>query len=385
MVKVCVDTPTPRPRSYARAPARRRTSVRKRAPARRRPTRRRAPVKRNTRRGRRLTKYEMGQVNPFDREVDGAKIPDANTQPSDTIRVQDRFSIVSNVGNNAMCSMFWPNLEASTVTATPGTSTSWTWPASYAGRTQSQQLSNILSSASLIRAVCHGIRLSSPIAPTSAVGFVHIACIPISDFGATTWAAPTSLSQMSQLPWYKRYTLASLTQKSYTVVNKFLDATATRYFDPGSDLADVGTDTSFHSIGGWCCILVAVEGAVATATVQLSVENLVHYESIPKFSAVQNSSPAANYDPQQLATTSRIAGNMEPGFFEGEEAGALSNAYAAITSGMRDATNEILNSYVYPGARRAGYAATYAGVGYAARRFGGGGISGVNTPRLFQG
>lgn len=371
-------------RSYARAPPRRRASVRRRVSTRRSTARRRGAAKRTTRRRRGLTKFELGQVNPFDRKVDGVKIPDSNTQPSDTARSEDRLAINTNITGNCIALAFNPTLINNSVTAVASTPTTWNWNAAYGGGNNSDQTTNYASSFSGIRIVAHGIKLSCPAAPTTITGFVHIACIPMSDFGAGTWALPTSVAQLAQLPWYKRLTLAALTQRTFTVVNKFIDCTSTRYFDPGSDLVASSNDTAFQMGTSWGVIVIAIEGSPVTSLVALSVENLVHYETIPKFGSNQSSSPAADYDPQQLATTSRIAGHETSGFFEGDEQTALQSAYQAMTGGMYQAGNEILNGYVYPGVRRAGYAATYAGAGYAARRWGGG-ISGVNTPRLFEG
>jgi len=385
MTSVCVSCPSSAPRRRAtqrRAPVRRR-----RAPLRRRRTtirRRRAPIRRKMKRGRGLTKFELAQVNPFDRKVDGVKIPDSNTQPSDTARSEDRVALTSLASGFAGVVAFNPTLANNSVTSTPVSATVWSWPAAYGGGVFSDQTVNYQSAYSSIRIVAHGLKLSCPAAPTSVTGFVHIACIPMSDYGSSTWSLPTTIGQLAQLPWYKRLTLAALTQRTFTVVNKFIDCTATRYFDPGSDLVGNSTDIAFQMGTSWGVIVVAVEGAPTTPTAVLSVENLVHYEGIPKFSSNQNSSPAANYDPQQLATTSRISANGGSGFFEGDERTALGAAYAAATSGMYQAGNEIVNDYVLPGLARAGYAATYATAGALAGRFGGG-IQGVNTPRLFEG
>ena len=42
---------------------------------------------------------------------------------------------------------------------------------------------------------------------------------------------------MRDLPFYRKVTLASLTQSPLTVVNKFLDQTAFRYTDPSEQSA----------------------------------------------------------------------------------------------------------------------------------------------------
>jgi len=369
MTSVCVSCPSVSTRS--RMPARRR------APARRRVTRRRAPLRRRARAStarrraparrrqmsRMLTKYELGQVNPFDQQVSGVKIPDSNTQPSDTARCEDRLTISSDATINANCYAFMPNVAKYAASGTGVTSATWGWPGSFAG-TASSNSTNYVSSFQAVRTAAHGIRISSQAAPTTITGFVHVALYPIGTWSNTTWAYPTSLSQMSQLPWYRRFTVASLTQRSVTVVNKFIDGTASRYFDPSSDLADTGTDISFQFAGGWCAVLVAHEGCPVSTSI-LSVENLVHYETLQKIGASGSQSPAAQYNVSELEDVSRIASQGNAIFLEGEESSQIRQAMSILGRGVSAAAE-----YVLPGGTFSSY--------------GGGGIQGVNTGRLMQ-
>lgn len=349
-----------------RAPLRRRVT-RRRAPARRRArastARRRAPARRRPQ-SRMLTKYELGQVNPFDQQVSGVKIPDSNTQPSDTARCEDRLSITTDATTNANAYAFMPNLAKYAVTGTPGSSAAWTWSAAYAGGNSSTNLTNYTSSFQAVRVAAHGIRISSQAAPTTVTGFVHVALYPISTFTNTTWAFPTSIAQLSQLPWYRRFTVASLTQRSVTVVNKFIDSTATRYFDPASDLADTGTDLTFQFSGGWCAVVVAYEGCPLSTPI-LSVENLAHYETLQKIGASGSQSPAAQYNVSELEDVSRIASGGNAIFMEGEEGSQIRQAMSILGRGVSAAAE-----YVLPGGTYSSYS--------------GGGIQGVNTGRLMQ-
>jgi len=349
-----------------RAPVRRRVS-RRRAPLRRRArastVRRRAPARRRQA-SRMLTKYELGQVNPFDNQVNGVKIPDSNTQPSDTARSEDRRSISSVALETCNAGAFLPNLQAVYVGATTAGSSSWTWPNAFGGSALSANSANYISSFQGVRVAAHGIRISLQAAPTTITGFVHVCLYPVTTFTNASWDFPTTISQMAQLPWYRRFTIASLTQRSVTVVNKFLDSSATRYFDPASDLASGGNDVSFQFGGSWCAVLVAFEGAPAS-TALLSVENLVHYETLQKIGASGSQSPAAQYNVSELEDVSRIATAGNAIFMEGEESSQIRQAMAILGRGVSAASE-----YVLPGGTYSSY--------------GGGGIQGVNTGRLMQ-
>ena len=66
---------------------------------------------------------------------------------------------------------------------------------------------------------------------------------------------------MRDLPFYRKVTLASLTQSPLTVVNKFLDQTAFRYTDPSEQSAGYANTSrgNFHITHSWATIFVAVE------------------------------------------------------------------------------------------------------------------------------
>lgn len=348
-----------------RRAAPRRRVYRRRAPVRRRAaTYRRRPALARRYQARMLTKYELGQVNPFDQQVSGVKIPDSNTQPSDTARCEDRQTMSSGVGETCNCNAFMPNLAAFTVPATSASSTAWSWPATFGGGVTSSNSANYISSFQGVRVAAHGVRISSQAAPTTITGFVHVCLYPVSTFTNTSWTFPTSLSQMSQLPWYRRFTIASLTQRSVTVVNKFLDSSATRYFDPASDNAASGNDTSFQFGGSWCAVLVAFEGAPSSTSL-LSVENLVHYETLQKVGASGSQSPAAQYNVKELEDVSRIASGGNAIFLEGEESAQVRQAISILGRGLNTIAEHVLPGGMFS-------------------HYGGGGIQGVNTGRLMQ-
>lgn len=381
---VCVSCPgsaTPRrraTRSYRRKPTRR-ASYRRRAPVRRRipSMHRRFP--------RPISKFELGQINPFDKNVYGAKIPDSNTQPSTTTVAEDRVVFTGSATDLAQCKGFFPNTGGMVVASVDSSSTAWTWAAGYGGTTASSVNGAYSSSFIGVRPVAHGVRISSQAAPTSITGFVHVAVFPLDNYNNSTWNLPVNISQMAQLPWYRRYTVASLTQTPVIVVNKFLDCTATRYSDPTSDLVASASDVQFQFGSAWCVILVAVEGQPVN-TSNLSVENLTHFEAIPKFGtgtgSVFGTSPAAPFSTQKLENVSRVAGHVEAAF--SDEPDSLNARLREVTSimsqGASSAVGELFNSYIRPAAYGAGYSATMAGAGYLAGRAARyAGMPGINT------
>jgi len=359
MVSLYASTSTTTRRRARRAPVRRR----RRAYARpvRRATARRAPSKRfrSTRRvapARTLTKYELANLNPFDQRVNGVKIPDSNTQPSETTFDENRITTTIGASGFAEVTAFLPNPTVNSVKGVGATATTWTWPAGYGGATASGNLASLKADFMGIRPAGHGVRISCPLAPLSVTGFCHVAIVPVETYSQTTWQFPTSVTQMLNLPWYKRYTLASLTQRSITVVNKFLDATATRYFDVDSTLVATSGNVDFHFSGSWCAIIVAVEGA-PVSTNPLTQDTIVHYEGLPTIGSTNNSTPAAQYNVNELEDVSRIATNHPGTFEEGQEDDLISSA-------MRELFGVFVPSGTFHGPM--------------------GGIQGVNTPRLTQ-
>lgn len=347
---------TTRRRKVRRAPVRRRRVA---ARPRRRATVRRYASRRMSSRpaqGRSLTKYELANLNPFDYRVNGVKIPDSNTQPSETTYDENRTTI--SVGGSAFaeCSAFLPVIGATSVTSVGATATTWTWNPGFGGTVASSNAALIRADFVGVRPAGHGIRISCPLAPLNVTGFCHICIVPVETFAQTTWQFPTSISQMVNLPWYKRYTLASLTQRSVTVVNKFLDASATRYTDSDALTVATATNTDFMFGNSWCAIIVAVEGAAAS-TNPLTIDSIVHYEGLPKIGSTNQSTPAAPYNVRELQDVSKIATNHPGTFEEGQEDDLIASAMKELF-GVHIPTGPFTGPI--------------------------GGIQGVNTPRLMQ-
>lgn len=370
------------------------TSSRKRRPRRRfsrRPTRRRRVYRRRRAAGPRkikLTRYALGQIDPFDDRVYGAKIPDANTTPSSTTCINDEVVLTTDAVNQLAVTAFRPWVVAQTVKGTAASANSWTWNASFGGSTNSSRLTNVTSNFNLVRPVCHGIRLSCPLAPTTVTGFVHIALYCARDsVNVTTWDYPVNISQLNQCIWYKRYPLAMLTQRTLTVVNKVTDCGATLYVDPNTDRAAGGSVNQDISLNneGFCTIIVAIESAGISSTA-LAVESITHYEALPLFSGVLTPSPAADFNPAELSGVSRISSATDATMFDGEQDRRMGQAINAVIEGagnaMGNLAGAIYNS-VSSAAYNVGYSAARGAAGYAADYLGGG-LPGVTNPRLLQ-
>jgi len=323
-------------RSYKRRPSYRRRPVRRRASVARVYPRRPAPLG-LTSLSKQIRKvpFLMAHIDPFLPVVRGVKVPDTNTMESDTVLCTDEYSFTITTGTNVKCAAFNPALTSAVVGSTEGAG-AWTWPAAYAPGTDVAQIANIAASSTAYRTVAHGIRISSTLAPTTATGFVHIAIYSPSTYAAATWPFPTTLSQMRDLPFYRKVTLASLTQSPLTVVNKFLDQTAFRYTDPYEAAAGFQNTSrgAFQVTHSWATIFVAVEGA-PSASNALGIEMILHAETIAKAGASNNSSPAAPGNPGLMAAAGHMAANTNASHFESEQGSIFTQATDAISEGLQ--------------------------------------------------
>jgi len=321
-----------------------------------------------------LSKFLIANINPFDPAGDGAKVPDSNTYPSTPLTVDDEFNMTTDAANGLVTYAFRPYIGAAQVAANVASTSSWSWAATYGGANASGKYSTISTAYGMYRPVAHGVRLYAPTAPTSTTGFVHVAIYAESQFGKTTWNYPTSVTQMNNCMFYNRYPLALLTQKSITVVNKFLDQSATRYVDPASDLADNATDITFQT-PGWATIIIAVEGA-PNSTKALVVESTIRVECLPLASGINTATPAAPFNISSLEAVSRMAGSTPGAFVEGEEESYMQHVGSSLGRGF--------TSVFGPAVERAAY---YAGrsAANAASNYIGAGIAGVTSYRQRSG
>lgn len=267
-----------------------------------------------------LSKYALSQINPFAPEVEGVKIPDANTAPGVGVLTLDNFGLTtsSSATTYGHAWAFAPSMGAALITATPAAGNTWTWDANFAGRTPSAKWDSIKSNYHSTRPVAHGLRVSSPIAALNATGFLHVAVYPMNVYSKTTWNLPASLSEMTGCLWYSRYTISSLTQHPIIVVNKFLDNTSQRYTSTLSTAEIVTGGNPAGSIqipNEWCYIVVAIEAGIASTTM-VNAETICHYEALPLLTGVTTGTPAAAFNPSDMAGTGRVGSEIPPSYVD---------------------------------------------------------------------
>lgn len=305
-------------RSRKRYTPRRRSSYTQSAYPRRRSYKRAAPASRSRRRSTRMPnraaassapmsgtkdgdKYILSQANPFDSNVDGVKIPDANSQPSTPFKAQDIFDVDCAAAETCRAIGVNPVLAKTFFGSSPASATSWTWGASYGQSVDSSKLAQLRSDFELFRPVAHAVRITSGLSPVTAIGFVHVAVFTMSTLAQSTWNAPVNLSQMQATPGYKRYPIGRLTGEGLVVVNRPLDCTAQRYLDTDSVIWGSSTSSEWNIGAQWGMILVVVSGVGAAASTPVSIENVVHYECIPRSTSISQATPASTYNVTSLA------------------------------------------------------------------------------------
>jgi len=379
--------------AYKRRAAPRRYAPRRRssAPSYRRATYKRRAAPRRSRLPRRdkchcpptLTpgaKFVLAQLDPFDAsQVNGAKIPDSNTMPSIANTDTDIVNISTGAtATNLVGMAFRPQYTWATVAATTGASLSWgaAWGTNASNRTKRTAYAAAME---LTRPVAHAVRISSPIAPTSASGFVHIGLSTETIFAETSWTFPTTLAEMSGLQYYKRVTLASLTQSPVTVINKWLDDTGFRYSATTGNIDTSPVGSGFQTDYSWATIVIVVEGAPVSSTV-LSVEHLLMSEGLPKKDGVIIGTVAAANSPETISAVGELSVRQEPFHTEAEQDSYINRGITAVAQGAAAHGENMFQQIAVPLLQRVGaygvnVAANMAAMAVAGR----GGIGGVNN------
>lgn len=309
-----------RKRSTTRAPSRyrRRRSYRYRRTGVSRPARSYRRKKTMSRRRKKvpISKFVLAQLDPFSDKVAGVKIPDANTQPSATVIVEDEWALTTGATYGTSVYAFRPFVKGNVVApATINSAVSWTWDVTYLGATDSSKIGSVQTNHRLVRPCAHGVRLTCALSPNNVTGYVHVCLAPMSDYNNSTWTFPNSVSDMQNSPFYKRYPLAILTQKPLKVVSKIIDENGFRYHAPASLQDDVAARMNLHH-SGWANIVVAVTG-VALNTTAVSVESILHLETIPSLSSAIGTSPAAASSGTQMDLASSISSGSTASHLEG--------------------------------------------------------------------
>lgn len=261
----------------------------------------------------RMPKFLLAQIDPFSRDAMHTRVPDESTAPSSSFYTYDELTLSANstITNGAIANVWLPSVETIGAFANSSSTVSqWTWAAAYGQTFTTAKASAITSQYQLARPVAHGVRITSPLAPTTVTGYLHVGLYSMSTFNQTTWQLPTTLAQLSELPFYKKVTLASLTQTPLVICNKFLDQTAFRYVDVQSTDAVKTAGGQFQSPNSWMVIITVAEGHNQAAGVSvINVENIAHYEAQSAFGGVTQDGPAEPPAPHTVqATAETIAG-----------------------------------------------------------------------------
>lgn len=379
-----------RSKTNIRRPARRRRVMRKRTYRRRTVTRRtRSPCVCPSE----LTptaRFAMAQIDPFDTQTQGAKVPDSNTIPSLANVDQDQVTMQSTATAadlNAIA--FFPAYRYATLRAgISAGSVNWSINAP-ASRRNYSTVSNQIEG---IRPVAHAIRMSSSVAPTTATGFVHVGIAVESRVGGIANAVPdlpTTVNEMTGLPHYRRFTLASLTQSPITVINKWIDESAFRYDDPDSlpvYLAEgEGLPTNTFNFGSsWGTLVVLVEGAEISKNI-LSFEHILHSEMIPKRTAFVLGTQAAPNSPGTMSAVSSMQTGSEFTHTEAEQETYVAENLGRLARGAAQAGAMVYENVAIPVIEAVGppmlqFAKTKAGQMAVQWLQGRGGLPGITNP-----
>jgi len=323
-------------------------------------------------------KYMFAQLDPFDTKSSGAKIPDSNMMPSITNTDTDIQSLTTSaVGTDIRAVAFRPAYRSGVVYGTAGAVVDWgaTFAANAVNRSK---LTPYSAQIELTRPTAHAIRLTSPVAPTAATGFIHLGISTETFYGKTTWELPTTVAAMANLQFYKRVTLASLTQSPLTMINKWIDDTAFRYSAPNSQVAGAA-ENEFQTDLGWGIMVVMTEGCPVSTNV-LSIEHLLLSEGIPQRDGVFIGSQAAPNAPAAISATTSAIAEIEPFHNEAQQDSYINQGLTAMANGARASGEMAFNNFALPLLERFGFAAGATAATVAAQRIAGvGGIQGVNS------
>jgi len=336
-------------------------------------------------------KFALAQIDPFEPKCLGAKVPDSNTIPSIANADTDQVSLAApSTSGNLIAIAFNPSYAQSIQAAGSGAA-AVTWSAT--GWSQRRNYLNVVTSLEAIRPVAHAIRVSSPLAPTSTTGFVHIGLSVESRIsgvaGANTPGLPTTVNDMTGLAHYARFTLASLTQSPVTVINKWIDETGFRYDDPrsGAQYSSPGASETavqnaqpFLNFGqSWATIVVMIEGQ-STGPSPISFEHLLMTECIPQKSAFILGSPAAPHSPGTMSAVSTMTAEGGFSHTEAQQDSYTSQMLANLAAGAAQAGEQVYNNVAAPLLNRVGQYAVNTATNYALQGMAGlAGIAGVNS------
>jgi len=347
-------------------------------------------------------KFVMIQADPFEPKYFGAKIPDSSTIPSIPTPLQYNQTLQTLITSQpawAAAWAFYPAVQNNFITALGLNASQWSFAAGSATVQSAPQVTSFQSQFEAFRPTAHAIRLTCPFAPTTTTGFVHIAIATETNITAPTVSGQhytqlaESFSSMSGYTFYKRVTLASLTQSPITLINKWTDETAFRYQSPLAAEASVnGGINQFHIPFSWGTLLIAVEGVSTSTTpaviAPLTAEVILHSECIPDKNSTLIGSTAAAYSSSTLNAVSQAVAATDFSHTEEQQDRTISNYVSEVANaaglsprsvrdfGIRVAGQAVRTAAQYATSRGASAVAQAVGVRLPP------GLPGVNYPRL---
>jgi len=274
-----------------------------------------------------LHKFTLAQLNPFNRDCYDCRVPDTNTAPSTPFSTYDEYNIGSGAFPNASCNIFMPNLRNMYCfpAGAGGSATSWNWSA--INQNSTVNYTALDNQFGLYRPVSLGIRITCPLAATSASGYVHL-CLFSASTSNSSANLPSNLTEMATCPFYKRINLASIVQTPVIYVSKYMDESAHLYRDINNAFQFTGTTgAEIQTNWGWMTIMCVVEGYPNGGN-PLGIEVVGHYEGQSKFAAMITDIPAEMPNAPVMAATSAITAMRDP-LVDGVESGAAAAAGVA--------------------------------------------------------
>jgi len=298
-------------------------------------------------------KFAMAQLDPFHPVALGAKIPDTNTMPSIANASTDQVSSPLATTGFLTGFAFRPNYNYGVINATPASASAVTWGATLAANAVNRRdHTQFVAQFEAVRPVAHAVRLVSSLSPTAATGFVHIGLSVESSFNNTvaTWQFPTTVNEMTGLAFYKRVTLASLTQSPITVINKWLDERGFNYQDP-SQVTSASTSPTGEVTSpfgwSWANIVVLIEGAPAASS-PLSAEHLLLTEALPKKDSILLGTQAAPNSPGTMSAVSTMSGEQDFTHVEAGQEAYVNQGLNALSRGAAVAGEQVWQNVAAP-------------------------------------
>ena len=231
-------------------------------------------------RSKKVPAFVLAQVDPFNEDVSGAKIPDRNSLPSVTQRFRGVFTATTDANGN-YATAFRPYAAAGqylplSVSSAPAI----TWAGGTA--VNLTPYASMLAQYTTVRTVGYGLRIKFVGARTASSGRLHVACVANNydsdGYGYTYF--PTTPSQFENCPWYANYALNEITEQEIVVPGRRSDEASFRYRHPLAVPSSSGSPASgsIETADGWASIVLLVEGATASSGV-VQIEVCYHFEA----------------------------------------------------------------------------------------------------------